>query len=70
MSAPHRTASIAGNGGLAPLHVDPLCMGSWPADCRREIVEPVNSKIRERLESGEELPGCGILPRGESLRIR
>ena len=61
---------IQKNGGKAPLAVDATKMGLWPADCRRETIEPERDAIRARLEAGECVPGCELLPRGESLRIR
>ena len=61
---------IAKNGGVTPLEVDPLQIGKLPEECKKISVEPDNAEIRKRLESGEQLPGCRLLERGESLRIR
>ena len=62
--------SIQKNGGSLPVDVDPTQIGKLPDDCQRITVEPDREAIRKRLEAGEELPGCKLGERGESLRIR
>jgi mannitol-specific phosphotransferase system IIBC component len=62
--------SIQKNGGVQALEVDPFAVDALPDDCKKIVVEPINERIRERIAAGEELSGCKLLPRGESLRIR
>lgn len=63
------TVSIQKNGGKLPLIVGvdardlPIILQRW---------DPVanTDEIRARLERGEEIPGCYLGERGESLRIK
>ena len=62
------SVSLAGNGGLAPLTVD-------PAQVPQEFfVQPPpvidNDKIRLALEAGRDVPGAALLPRGKHINIR
>ena len=59
--------SICKNGGLAPLSVDEDYT-NIPQKYLK--VEPDNKKIRDALDSGENLSFARYEERGESLRIR
>lgn len=58
--------SIVQNGGKAPLKID----GEVPEEYKKTILEDDTDKIREFLESGNELPFAHLEARGESLRIK
>lgn len=60
--------TVAGNGGKQPLRIDPEA--TLPPILTRIVQEPDKDAIRAVLESGEKVPGCELLPRGTSLRIR
>lgn len=70
LETPRFQIGLAKNGGLQPLEVDETQLGALPEHCKKIIVEPNNSAIRKELESGNTLPGCRLLERGVSLRIR
>ena len=60
--------SVAGNGGKQVLEIDnPSALD--PA-FQRVVREPDKDAIRSALDSGIEIAGCRLLPRGTSLRIR
>lgn len=60
--------TVAGNGGKQPLRIDPAV--ELPPLLTRIVTEPDKDAIRAVLESGAQVPGCELLPRGTSLRIR
>jgi len=60
--------SVAGVGGKQSLEIDnPSALD--PA-FQRVVREPDKDAIRSALDSGIEIAGCRLLPRGTSLRIR
>jgi hypothetical protein len=60
--------SVAGVGGKQSLEIDdPSALD--PA-FQRVVREPDKDAIRSALDSGIEITGCRLLPRGTSLRIR
>jgi hypothetical protein len=60
--------SVAGNGGKQSLEVDdPSALDPIFV---RIVREPDKDAIRAALDSGAEIAGCRLLPRGTSLRIR
>jgi hypothetical protein len=61
--------SVAGNGGKAPLEVT-ADAASLPPEFQTVSVTFNRDAIRTALEGGAVIPGCTILPRGTSLRIR
>lgn len=60
---------VAGNGGKQPLEVtgEPTALAPKYQAIR---VEFNKDAIRADLEAGKAVPGCNLLPRGTSLRIR
>ena len=68
MELPNFKLSIASNGGKQSLEIDdPSALD--PA-FQRIVREPDKDVIRSALDSGIEIAGCRLLPRGTSLRIR
>ncbi len=70
ISTPTFQLSVAANGGKQPMTIDPGAVEDLPANLTRIVREPDKEAIRAALESGEAIPGCTLLPRGHSLRIR
>jgi hypothetical protein len=70
LDLPSFRVTVATNGGKQPLEVDPGCIGQWDAPFVTTVVEPNKEAIRIALENGAEIPGCRLLPRGTSLRIK
>jgi hypothetical protein len=62
--------SVAANGGKQPMTIEPEAVAGLPKDLTILTVEPDKERIRAALESGLILPGCTLLPRGTSLRIK
>jgi hypothetical protein len=62
--------SVQANGGQQPLVIDPGAVDELPAALTRIVREPDKAAIRAALESGDDIPGCTLLPRGSSLRIK
>lgn len=59
--------TVCSNGGKAPLDLpDPA---SLPEEYRRVEFHADVDTIRAALESGVEVPGCALLPRGSHVRI-
>jgi hypothetical protein len=68
LETPRFKLSVAGNGGKQSLEIDdPSALD--PA-FQRIVREPDKDVIRSALDSGIEIAGCRLLPRGTSLRIR
>ena len=68
IETPRFKLSVAGNGGKQLLEIDdPSALD--PA-FQRVVREPDKDVIRSALDSGIEIAGCRLLPRGTSLRIR
>ena len=68
IETPRFKLSVAGNGGKQSLEIDdPSALD--PA-FQRIVREPDKDVIRSALDSGIEIAGCRLLPRGTSLRIR
>jgi len=61
--------SVAANGGKQPLVIETPA-DDLPAEFRVVRHEPNKDAIRAALEAGTTVPGCTLLPRGTSLRIR
>ena len=61
--------SVASNGGKQPLVIETPA-DDLPAEFRVVRHEPNKDAIRAALEAGTAVPGCILLPRGTSLRIR
>ena len=61
--------SVAANGGKQPLIIDGSA-DDLPPEFRVVRHEPNKDAIRAALEAGTAIPGCTLLPRGTSLRIR
>lgn len=62
--------TVANNGGKMPLQIDDEAIDKLPPDMVVTTIEPDKDKIRQALESGLVVPGCALLPRGTSLRIK
>ena len=61
--------SVSNNGGRQPLSV--TCdASSLPEELVTVTVAANKDAIRQALENGATIPGCELLPRGTSLRIR
>ena len=62
--------TVAQNGGKQPLEIDPTAIAVM--DDALVVLErkPNRDAIRAALEAGESVPGCALLPRGTSLRVR
>ncbi len=69
IDTPRFKLSVAGNGGKAPLVIETPA-DDLPAEFRVVRHEPNKDAIRAALEAGTAVPGCTLLPRGTSLRIR
>lgn len=68
LETPRFKLSVAGVGGKQSLEIDdPSTLD--PA-FQRIVREPDKDVIRSALDSGIEIAGCRLLPRGTSLRIR
>ena len=62
--------SVAQNGGKQPLEIDPTAVAVMDDALVVLKREPNKDAIRAALEAGEQVPGCALLPRGTSLRVR
>lgn len=60
-------AAIQANGGVQSLDVS-IPAESLPREY--QAIEPNKPAIRADLETGKEIPGCKLLPRGTSVRFR
>jgi hypothetical protein len=60
---------VAGNGGKQPLVIE-TPVDDLPSEFRVVRHEPNKDAIRSALEAGQAVPGCTLLPRGTSLRIK
>ena len=69
IDTPRFKLSVAGNGGKAPLTIDTTAE-ELPPEFRIVRHEPNKDAIRSALENGAVIPGCTLMPRGTSLRIR
>ena len=69
IDTPRFKLSVAGNGGKAPLVIE-APVDDLPSEFRVVRHEPNKDAIRAALEAGTAVPGCTLLPRGTSLRIR
>jgi hypothetical protein len=68
IDTPRFKLSVAGVGGKQSLEVDdPSALDPIFV---RIVREPDKDAIRSALDSGIEIAGCRLLPRGTSLRIR
>ncbi len=70
IETPRFRLSVAQNGGKQPINIAPDAVDSLPSDLTVTTVEPDREKIRAALEGGTMLPGCELMPRGTSLRIK
>jgi hypothetical protein len=62
--------TVATNGGKQPLEIDPTAIAVMDDALVVVKREPNKDAIRAALEAGESVPGCTLLPRGTSLRVR
>jgi hypothetical protein len=69
LETPRFKLSIAGNGGKQPLEVAVEAAALAP-QYQAVKVEANKEAIRAALEAGTAIPGCTLLPRGTSLRIK
>jgi hypothetical protein len=69
IDTPRFKISVAGNGGKQPLVIE-TPVDDLPSEFRVVRHEPNKDAIRAALEAGTTVPGCTLLPRGTSLRIR
>jgi hypothetical protein len=69
IDTPRFKLSVAGNGGKQPLVMEAE-VDDLPAEFRKVLVEADRDAIRAALEAGQAVPGCTLLPRGTSLRIK
>lgn len=69
LDTPRFKLVVAGNGGKQPLEVavEPTALAPQYQAVK---VEANKEAIRAALEAGTAVPGCTLLPRGTSLRIR
>jgi hypothetical protein len=69
LDTPRFKLAVAGNGGKQPLEVavEPTALDPQYQAVK---VEANKDAIRAALEAGTAVPGCTLLPRGTSLRIR
>ena len=69
IETPRFKLAVAGNGGKQPLEVavEPTALAPQYQAVK---VEANKEAIRAALEAGTAVPGCTLLPRGTSLRIR
>lgn len=70
IDTPRFRLRVAGVGGKQAMEVDASCLPQWEQPFVTTVVEPNREAIRIALESGAEIPGCRLLPRGTSLRIK
>ena len=63
-------ASIAKNGGKAPLIVDYINAEDLPQEFQKVTISANNEAIREALENGEQLEWARIGERGEHINIK
>ena len=70
MELPSFKLSIASNGGKQSLQIDDDAVKGLEVPLVKIVTEPNKEAIRIVLEAGGEIPGCRLLPRGTSLRIR
>ena len=69
IDTPRFKLAVAANGGKQSLAIDTPADDLPPA-FRVVRHEPNKDAIRAALESGQAVPGCTLLPRGTSLRIK
>jgi hypothetical protein len=69
LDTPRFKLAVAGNGGKQPLEVA-VEASALPEQFQAVAVTANKDAIRAALEAGNEVPGCTLLPRGTSLRIR
>lgn len=69
IETPRFQISIAGNGGKQPIECN-VKPDDLPDELRKTEFKINSDAIRTKLEAGEEVPGCRLLERGTSLRIR
>lgn len=62
--------SVAKNGGVIPLVIDGVSVDDVPEKFKRVSYDFDKDEIRRALESGEEITGCSLGERGESIRIK
>lgn len=60
---------VCQNGGRLPVKIA-VPAEQLPEQCRKVVVEADADAVRALLESGVPVPGCGLAPRGEHLRIQ
>jgi len=70
MELPSFKLSIAASGGKQSLQIDDDAVKGLEVPLVKIVTEPNKEAIRIVLEAGGEIPGCRLLPRGTSLRIR
>lgn len=73
METPRFSLGIAGNGGKQPLDIAPEYVaepGRLPVEYQVSKIEINKDAIRDALAAGQNVPGCKLLDRGESLRIK
>jgi hypothetical protein len=62
--------TVATNGGKQPLDVKDDAVAILPKDMVVTTLTPDRDKIRAALECGMVVPGCTLMPRATSLRIK
>jgi len=74
VDTPLGTATIAGNGGKAPLALDADVDPDVVAETHPDLVERTtvinHDAVRAALQAGVALPFARLAPRGEHIRIR
>ena len=70
IETPRFRLAVQANGGRQPLIIDPEGVNDLPVSLTRIVREPDKEAIRTVLESGDTIPGCTLLPRGTTLRIK
>lgn len=73
METPRFSLAISGNGGKCPLEIAPEFVSTpemLPERFQVKRIDIDKEAIRAELEAGKKIPGCRLLERGESLRIR
>lgn len=60
------TVKVVNNGGVEPMVID----GEVPESMCKVILEPDKKRIREAIESGQEVPYAHLEPRGKHLTIK
>ena len=68
IETPRFKLSVAANGGKQSLEIDDP--SALDPTLQRIVREPDKDVIRAALDSGIEIAGCRLVPRGTSLRIR